>query len=229
MPLVMISTCDSSVNYAQLCVYETPEGNPPSVGHPAECDFFTMQFGPEGSCVLDPLQVDRDKWNLDRNAFNTTREKYEKEWPVAGGIISGGYRCWAGVKRAVMCEGEPEAEDTYGNLEFMRSGSATNARIDLADLQTMFTTLYNKHGFKDENGDPTNEGTFGFLFVVDATGSIVVSEWPASVKTDFEAWIDSEYPNCRKKVITLSNYLVDGEDWLRHFDKYYRETVRKGI
>lgn len=217
-PLVIISTCDSSVNYTYLCFFEDANGNPGN-----SCPPGTNQNDPDGSCVLNPKQADRDKWNLDRNNFTQTRLKHEANWPVAGGIISGGYRCWAGVKAAITAISEPWVQDTYGDFIFAASGTGNNARINLADLQNLFAALFQKHNL------PDNNALFGFLFIVDNTGSITVNQWPAQVKTDFINWVQATYPNCRIREIILSNYLVDGEDWVRHCDEYYQDVVKNGI
>lgn len=216
MPIVVISTFDSSVSYTHLCFFENNDGTPG-----ASCFSYPPadRYDPDGSCVHAPKQWDKDKWNLDVDNFTQTRLANEAEWPIAGGIITGKYRCWAGVKESITAITEPWVEDTYGDFEFMASGTGTNSRITLQDLKDMFESLYDKHGFVDKLGK------FSFLFLVDNTGSILISEWPLQVKTDFEAWVETEYPNCQKRIVELSDYFADGEDWVRHCDVYYQETI----
>ncbi|WP_146115595.1 MULTISPECIES: hypothetical protein [Pirellulaceae] len=221
---MMISTCDSSVNYTYLCNYENDEGNPGS-----SCG---EEIGPlvgehttdvQGVCVFAPLQKDIDKWNEDKDAWDEYRQKHEKHWPVASGVISGGYRCWSGIRPAIY-PGQIDADwatDTYGDMEYSTGGIGPNERITIYDLKDMFALLVDKHELEENQ-------PFGFLFVIDNTGSISLSQWQTDARTDFLQWIEDEYPQCQVREITLSNYLVDGEDWLRHFKQYYEETVSRG-
>lgn len=217
VPLVMISTCDSSVNYTYLCPFEQADGTPGN-----SCSPGWDQFDPDGSCVLTPIQADIDKWNADLMLWNDAKDRYEKDYPTAAGIISGGYRCWAGVQAAIYPTGETWATDTYGDFEYASGGYDANNRITLSNLQDMFTTLHAKHELEEDE-------PFGFLWVIDNTGSITVAQWGTNVKADFLSWIASTYPECEVKEIQLNNYLVDGEDWLRHFAEYYTDVGKRGL
>lgn len=223
MPLVCISTCDSSVDYAYLCPYEDETGNPEN-----SCYEGWADDDPDGNCVFPPLQSDLDKWNEDLTQWNETRNDYQDSWPIAGGIISGGYRCWAGIDAAIYPTSEDWAQDTYGDFEFAVGGSDYNNRLLLTDLQTMFELLYQKHIDSEEL---VEHDDFGFLFLIDNTGSITEAQWGngADIRGQFLEWIESEYPECQIKIVDLDDYLVDGEDWLRHFAEYYEETATEGI
>lgn len=210
-PLVLISTCDSSVNYTYLCSFELADGTPGNSCAPSETN-----------CVYTPTADDIAKWYADKQLWEKARDTYQKDWPAAAGIISGGYKCWAGQQEAIYPYGEDWAEDTYGFFEYMTGGTDENNRITLTNLQNMFNTLKDKHELEADE-------EFGFLFVIDNTGSITVAQWGTNVKADFLSWIDSTYPQCQVKEVTLSNYLVDGEDWLRHFAEYYTDVGKQGL
>jgi len=199
---------DSSVEYARLCVYESLEGETAYECRP----IADYQDGAAGSCVLSPLERDRTKYNGDRQNFI---DALHDGFPVASAIISAGGFCWSGTKGSVITEGEPDPEDSFGDMYFTTAGSGRDARISLEDLQTTFETLYQKHEFADQ------EGRAVLLFDVDNSGSIRVSQWPASVKDEFLSWVASEYPNVIVRETTISNYISDGEDWIRRqMDNY---------
>jgi hypothetical protein len=43
-------------------------------------------------------------------------------------------------------------------------------------------------------------------------------------KDDFTNWLASIYPNFSRREWTISNYLTDGEDWLRRLIYHYPDT-----
>ncbi len=211
MPVIAISTVDSSVEYARLCVFEGLSG---TYSFPAECDYYTYYQQSAGSCVLEPLQRDRDAYNGDRVAF---ADALEDGFPVASAILSATGFCWSGTKDAVITAGEADPMDTFGTMHFAVTGSSATARLAAGELQNTFELLYNKHGFTDK------EGTATLLFDVDNSGSIRVDQWPASSKSQFLSWLSTEYPNVTVRETTIANYQVDGEDWLRRqLDNYER-------
>ena len=226
MPLILISTFDSSINYSHLCLFENSSGTGPGLS----CS-SSQPHDPDGSCVQAPKQVDKTKWNLDVANFTNTRLEYESEWPVAAGIVSGGFRCWGGVKKSICAITEPWIEDSYGEADFMVGGLNPTIRITLSNLKTLFETLYNKHGFTDAGGNPSKLGKCGLLLLVDNTGSIDIHKWQYGTYTLtlFNTWIITEYPNCEKTIIFKENYILDGEDWVRHFDEFYRERVEQEV
>ncbi len=223
-PVIAMSTVDSSVEYAQLCVYETTTGAVPTFSTPAECTPITnFQNNAAGSCVKPPLQADRDRYNADALAFkNGLQERFK----VASGILGGTGFCWAGVKGAVITEGEDDPEDSFGPQEYETSGTSATARVGLQDLKDMFENLYAKHEFKDKDGNPDKKAEAVLLLDVDNSGSITLSQWPAANKASFLSWLATEYPKVTVRESTISNYQIDGENWLGRQLKNYNAYIK---
>lgn len=227
-PIIAISTVDSSVNYAHLCNFEDANGCwPPNVAPcgPTACSL--PQTAPDGNCVGTPLAIDISKYNADRQLIIDSLDEHGGSWPLAAAEIIGRYRCWAGTKRAVVPDGQSDPTDSFGPMEFMVSGTGFSARITLQDLKDLFEQLYDKH-FPPESSERDKTHKAVFLFDIDDSGSITVAQWPSTVKTNFLSWLSTEYPNVRRREWTISNYLVDGEDWLRRLNDHYLDTVNGG-
>jgi hypothetical protein len=216
VPIIAISTLDSSVTYTYLCDFENSSGSPGSSCPPGT-------GSADGDGVLTPIASDISKYNADRALIVSSLTSYGAAWPLAASEIIGKFKRWAGVVRAVVAAGQPLPQDSYGDMEFVLSGTSATARISLTDLQNLFQTLYNKHFPGMDNNQFAT-----FLFDEDSSGSITVSQWPASVKTAFLNWIASTYPHVRVREFTITNYLVDGEDWIRRLNDHYLDTVVNG-
>ncbi len=225
-PIIAISTIDSSVNYAHLCNFEDASGCfPPFVAPcgPVDCP-ERFPTDPPGDCVGAPKAVDIAKYNADQQLMTDALDKHGKEYPLAGGEILGGFKCWAGTKNAVVPAGQSDPEDSFGPMEFVLTGTSATARITLQDLKNLFETLYDKH-FPPPGGVRNKSHEAVFLFDVDNTGSILLSEWPASVRTDFLAWLAANYQKVTVRETIITNYLVDGEDWLRRMRDNYIDYI----
>ena len=110
---------------------------------------------------------------------------------------------------------------------FVLTGTSATARIALQDLKDLFETLYDKHfpPASEPGGVRNKSHQAVFLFDVDNTGSILLSEWPASVRTDFLTWLASNYQKVTVRETIITNYLVDGEDWLRRMRDNYIDYI----
>jgi hypothetical protein len=230
-PIIAISTVDSSVNYTQLCNFEDAAGCWPPGVFPCGPVACSPPFNPpDGWSVRAPLPIDIAKYTADRQLVIDSVDAHGGAWPLAASEIIGRYAYWAGTKLAVVPDGEPDPTDSFGAMEFRLSGTASNARITLQDLKDLFETLYDKHfppanepgGVRDKNHEAV------FLFDVDNSGSITIAQWPSSVRTNFLSWLATDYPNVRRREWTISNYLTDGEDWLRRLNDHYLDTVNGG-
>ncbi len=235
LPIIAISTVDSSVNYTQLCVFETSTGAVPTYGSSSgypECDYQTNYQLSDGTCVRSPLAGDRAKYNADRQQFI---DDIDDAFPVASAIISGTGYCWAGTKASVITAGEADPEDSFGPMSFRVGGTSRTNRITLADLQETFRQQWKKHGLKDDletandaDEDKTRKDTEAvLLFDVDNSGSISVSQWPSTIRTEFETWVRTEYPKVEIRATVISNYQVDGEDWIRRQHDAYKKLVEE--
>lgn len=209
-PLIAISTIDSSVTYTYLCDFENSSGDPGS-----SCPGGTGSA--DGDGVLTPIASDISKYNADKALLAATLGKISNK--LAAGEIIGKFKRWSGVTRAIYPNGEALPVDSFGNMELVLSGTSATARITLGDLQTLFTTLYQKHF----PGAGNNEVAI-LIFDVDNSGSITTAQWPSSVRTDFLAWMASNYPNVKVKEYTITNYLIDGEDWIRRLNDHVKEV-----
>lgn len=229
-PIISISTCDSSVNYTQLCRFETVTGQPPGLAGPTACTPAAKpDHGPDGSCVDAPLAIDITKYNNDRNAL-TAALAANPLWPLAAATMMPGFKCWAGVTGALKAAGEPDPQDSFGAIPFVATGTSPTARMTLADLQSTFETLYDLHfpPADEPTGVRDQEHRATFLWDVDNSGSIFLSQWPPAVETAFLNWLAANYPKVRRRRWIINNYLVDGEDWIRRLKDHYLDTVAGG-
>lgn len=221
LPVIAISTIDSSVEYTHLCNFEDANGLFPPFFPNGPPDCSVPIGAADGFCVKAPKANDIARYTADRQAIIDMLDLYGDEWPLAAGEIVGKFRCWAGVKAAVVTAGEPDPEDSFGAMEIKLSGTGTNARISLVDLQDLFWTLFDKHPRLNPGGTRDTEADFVFLFDVDNSGSISLFEWPNAVKTAFDNWVTTTFPKCQVRQTTISNYLVDTERWLMRLKNNY--------
>jgi len=222
---LIMHTIDSSVEYTYLCAFETEDPDSPA------CIIWRDgrdSSSPEGSCIGDPTQEDKDKWNSDREAWNDLLAKEGKDWPVSGAVLSGKGKCWGGVQEAIWPKGESWVMDSFGGWTFKATGDGTASnRMKLDDLKNTFIELFEDFFKDDPEEEVDKEIEFAFLMIVDNTGSIRLSEWESGAQTleDFKDWVFTEYPNVRYTEKILSDYIQDGEDWLRHATEFYQEVI----
>jgi hypothetical protein len=224
-PIIYISTTDSSVYYAHLCNFETAGGLFPPGGlfGPAECP-LKPSTDPDGSGVGTPKANDIARWNADRLALADALDEHGDKWPLTAAILAPRFRCWAGTLDAIRPNGEPNAQDSHGDIIMTNAvGTGPTVRLTFLDLQFFFDLLVVK-----QFGFPYAGQKAEVILDVDDSGSTREIEWSPGTRTTFITYLQNNYPNFHYTEKRISNYLTDGEDWLRRMKDFYLEIVNNG-